>query len=69
MQNLFLVKMIPLSLGETGQVQDKLSGSKIYISWSMCWCKCICNFVLLLLNDKCSHLEPKVQIVSVASLD
>lgn len=56
MHSLLLVNTIPLYLGETGQVQDKLLGSKIYSSWSMCWYKYVCNFFLLLLNDKCSHL-------------
>lgn len=37
MQSLFLVTVIPLYLGEVGQVQDKLLGSKIYSSkWSVC---------------------------------
>lgn len=37
MQSLFLVTVIPLYLGEVGQVQDKLLGSKIYSSkWSAC---------------------------------
>ena len=39
MQSLFLVNMIPLYLGEAGQVQDKLLESKIYTSkWSVCLC-------------------------------
>lgn len=39
MQRFFLVNVIPLYLGEAGQVQDKLLGNKIYTSeWSVSLC-------------------------------
>lgn len=71
MQSLFLVNVIPPYLGEAGQVQDKLLESKIYTSkWSV-WCvvKAVCKMVLLLVNEKCSQLEPNIQIISLISLD